>query len=118
MNYYRINVTVLVPAELQDTLDPDQESIFIASREQGIIVLRPINSPIENHYDASTNDYKAGYMMGENDGYLKGYAYAKAVDRIKKLFEEDEDELPDCTGFCRACPHYDDLFDTCKYYSE
>ena len=56
MNYYRMNVTVLVPSELQDTLIPDQESIFIAARERGIIVLRPINAPVENQCNKNSND--------------------------------------------------------------
>jgi hypothetical protein len=115
--YYRTNVTVLVSSELVDTFDPDHESIFIAARERGIIVLRPINAPVENQCNENSNDYQSGYMMGANDGFQKGYAYAMAADKIMKLFTEDEDELPDCTGFCKACPHYDDLFDTCKFYS-
>ena len=117
MNYYRMNVTVLVPSELQDTLIPDQESIFIAARERGIIVLRPINAPVENQCNKNSNDYKNGYLMGVNDGFQKGYAYAMAADKIMKLFSEDEDEFPDCTGFCKTCPHYDDLFDSCRYYT-
>lgn len=115
--YYRTNVTVLVSSELVDTFDPDHESIFIAARERGIIVLRPINAPVENQCNENSNDYQSGYIMGANDGFQKSYAYAMAADKIMKLFTEDEDELPDCTGFCKACPHYDDLFDTCKFYS-
>ena len=55
--------------------------------------------------------------MGMNDGYHKGYADAMAYEEIKDIIAEEEADLPDCTGFCKACPHYDDLFDTCKFYS-
>ena len=67
--YYRTNVTVLVSSELVDTFDPDHESIFIAARERGIIVLRPINALVENQCNENSNDYQSGYMMGANDGF-------------------------------------------------
>ena len=114
---YKINVAVLVPSELLYAFDPDQESVFVAVRERGLIVLRPINAPVENQCNVNSDDYKKGYMMGATDGYRTGYVYAIAAEKIKKLFTDDEDELPDCTGFCKACPHYDDLFDTCKFYT-
>ena len=55
--------------------------------------------------------------MGMNDGYHKGYADAMAYEAIKNAITPEEDDLPDCTGFCKACPHYDELFDSCKYYT-
>ena len=114
---YRINVAVLVPSELLYAFDPDQESVFVAARERGLIVLRPINATIENQCSANTRDYKKGYLMGMNDGYHKGYADAMAYEEIKDIIAGEEEDLPDCTGFCKACPHYDELFDTCKFYS-
>lgn len=114
---YKINVAVLVPSELLYAFDPDQESVFVAARERGLIVLRPINAPVGIQCNVNSDDYKKGYLNGANDGFHKGYTYAMAADKIMKLFAEDEDDLPDCTGFCKTCPHYDDLFDSCKYYT-
>jgi hypothetical protein len=114
---YKINVAALVPSELLYAFDPDQESVFVAARERGLIVLRPINAPVESQCNINSDDYKKGYLIGANDGFHKGYTYAMAADKIMKLFAEDEDEFPDCTGFCKTCPHYDDLFDSCKYYT-
>ena len=113
---YKINVTALVPSELLYAFDPDQENVFVAARERGLIVLRPINATAENQCNVPTKDYKRGYLMGMNDGYHKGYADAMAYEEIKKSSPYECEELPDCTGFCKACPHYDDLCDTCKFY--
>ena len=43
---YKIYVAVLVPSELLYAFDPDQESVFVAARERGLIVLRPINATV------------------------------------------------------------------------
>ena len=111
---YRKNVTVLVPSELLYAFDPDQDNVFIAARERGMIVLRPIAASSASPCDVSKSDFQKGYRAGMSAGYDKGYS--DAMD-YEALANKDEDVCPDCAGFCYACPHYDDLFDVCRFYS-
>lgn len=42
----RKRITVLIPSELVYAFDPDHEHIFIAARERGRIVARPMEETI------------------------------------------------------------------------
>lgn len=53
--------------------------------------------------------------MGMSDGYHKGYSDALAYEDLQFSGLDDDADLPDCTGLCKACPHYDDLFGICKF---
>jgi hypothetical protein len=115
MMMYKENVTVLVPSELLYAFDPDNENTFVAAREKGLIVFRPINAHADNQCDVNSKYYQKGYLLGLSEGYHKGYADAMAYEDMQTEGLEDDD-FPDCPGFCNACPHYDDLFDSCKFY--
>lgn len=113
---YKKNATVLVPSELMHAFDPNQEIVFVATREQDLIILRPAHVQLNNHCGINFKDYQKGYLMGMSDGYHKGYSDALAYENLHLSGLDDDDDLPDCTGLCKACPHYDDLFDSCKLY--
>ena len=117
MMHYRKNVTVLVPCELLYAFDPDQENIYVAAREKGLIVLRPIDVHTDNQCDVNSNSYQKGYLMGMSEGYHKGYADAMAYEELHNAHTEDDADISGYTGFYKVCPHYNDLFDICKYYS-
>ena len=116
---YKKNATVLVPSELMYAFDPNQEIVFVATREKDLIVLHPVQTQPNNHRGINSKDYLKGYLMGMSDGYHKGYSDALAYEdlQLTDLDDNDDDDLPDCTGLCKTCPHYDDLFDSCKLYT-
>lgn len=112
---YKKNVTVLVPSKLMYAVDPNQEIVFVATREKNLIVLHPVQTQPNNHNSINSKDYQKGYLMGMSDGYHKGYSDALAYDDLQLSDLDYDDDLPDCTGLCKACPHYDDLFGICKF---
>lgn len=111
---YKKNATVLVPSELMYAFDPNQEIVFVATKEKDLIVLRPVHAQHNNQYSTNSKDYQKGYLMGMSDGYHKGYSDAMAYGNLRDSSLDEDDGLPDCTGLCKACPHYDDLFGICK----
>jgi hypothetical protein len=113
---YKKKVTVLVPSELMYAFDPNQEILFVATRVKNLIVLHPVQTQSNNHSSINSKDYQKGYLMGMSDGYHKGYSDALAYEDLQFSDLDDDDDLPDCTDFCQTCPHYDDLFDSCKQY--
>lgn len=114
---YRKKVTVLFPSELLYVFNPDQENTYIAARERGLIVLRPTTTHTDGQCKVDDMEYRRGYLSGLSDGYHKGYSDAMAYEDLTKTLAVSNDDAPECAGFCKACPHYDDLFDTCKFYS-
>lgn len=114
MNYKK-NVTVLIPSELLYAFDADQDNVFLAARERGMIVLRPLIISATKPYEVGKSDFQKGYLAGMRAGYDKGYSDALG-DEDNTLVETVVDS--NCTGFCLNCPHYDDLFDTCRFYSQ
>lgn len=112
MNYQK-NVSVIIPSELLYAFDPDDNNTFIAAREHGLIVLHPLATSSANPCKFGRSQFQKGYLAGMSDGYDKGYSDA--------LDSEDDMQMetvldPNCAGFCPGCPHYDDLFDTCRFY--
>ena len=112
----KMNVTVLVPSELLYAFDPDQEHIFIAARERGMLVLRPYGAGSEHQCNTDEISYRNGYLVGMSDGYHKGYSDALAFEDL--ILERKANDKADsrCIGYCNACPQYDDLFDVCRLY--
>lgn len=123
----KIRINVLVPEEIRYIFDPDSDPMFIAAREHGQIVVRPIND-----YDHSSSrnvggsDYRKGFMNGVLDGYEDGYnrgftdsekrlAYDPRYKGASWLSEACEYDFPTCAGNCRECKFYDDIFDICRY---
>jgi hypothetical protein len=114
---HKKNATVLVPSELLYAFNPDQENSFIAVREHGLIVLRPTTTHTDGQWKVDDLEYRRGYISGLSDGYHKGYSDAMAYEELTKTLAVSNNDEPECTDFCITCPHYDDLFDTCKFYS-
>lgn len=112
---YKKNATVLVPSELMYAFDQNQEIVFVATMEKDLIVLRPVHAQHNNQCSTNSKDYQKGYLMGISEGYHKGYSDALACENLRLSDIDDDDDLPDCTGLCKACPHYDDLFGICKF---
>ncbi len=113
---YKKNATVLVPSELMYAFDPNQDIVFVATREKDLIVLRSVHAQLNNQCGINSKDYQKGYLMGMGNGYHKGYSDALAHENLHLSGLDDDDDLPDCTELCKACPHYDNLFDSCKLY--
>ena len=112
---YRLSVAVLVPSELLHAFDPNYEQEFVAVREQGTIVLRPNISYEGTSCELMKTDYRRGYFAGMKEGYFQGYTDALECDEPANI-EDDSNEQPSCEGQCNRCPHYDDLFETCRYF--
>ena len=115
MMMYKKHVTVLVPSELLHAFDPHIESEFIAVRERGTIVLRPKISCEGSSCELMKTDYRTGYFAGMKEGYYQGYTDALECADPANI-DGFSNEPPTCIGQCSRCPHYDDLFDTCRYY--
>ena len=115
MMMYKKHVTVLVPSELLHAFDPDFDNEFVAIREKGTIVLRPKISCEGSSCELMKTDYRRGYFAGMKEGYYQGYTDALECDEPANI-DDYSNEQPSCEGQCSRCPHYDDLFDTCKYY--
>lgn len=114
---YTKNATVLVPSELMCAFDPNQEIVFVATRKKDLIVLHPVQMQSNNHRGINSKDYQKGYLMGMSDDYHKVYSDALAYEDLQLSDLDDDDDLPDCTGLCKACPHYDDLLSICKFHT-
>jgi hypothetical protein len=120
----RKRITVLVPSELVYAFDPDHEHVFIAAREKGRIIARPMEEVAMpgtriRGRKVYNNGYASGMKAGYEDGYRKGYN--DCMDSLE--YDSRYDTALDygdgglnsfhCTGHCTTCRYYDDINGTC-----
>ena len=120
----RRRITVLVPSELVYAFDPDHEHIFIAAREKGQIIARPVEeiahaSPRTRGRKVYNKGYASGMMAGYEDGYRRGYndcmdsfEYDSRYD-LGVNYDGDSQTAFHCAGQCTTCRFYDDINGTC-----
>lgn len=122
----KFNIKVIVPDELKYLFEGDNDNLFVAVREKGRILVKPF---AEYGIGVSCNTreqiYRTGFVDGSNDGYENGYnrgfedashneeydpryrasSWNSGVSSVSNV---------KCTGDCRECPFYDDIFDICR----
>ena len=70
----KIRIAVLVPHELLDIINKQSDPMFIASREQGRVVIKPLSEYGLREASVGTEtEYRKGFMAGVTNGYEDGY---------------------------------------------
>ena len=121
----KIRINVLVPDEISYAFDPDADPMFIALREKGKILIKPLTE-IVNSPAHSKKDYRKGFLSGMvngyEDGYHRGYFDADSYNGYDSQYKgsswlsDDQDyDCPVCSGQCYRCPYYDSVSETCRY---
>ena len=68
----KLRIAVLVPQELQHIINQQEDPMFIVSRENGHIIIKPMEEYGIREISVGTEtDYRKGYMAGVTDGYEK-----------------------------------------------
>lgn len=116
----RKRVTVLVPSELVYAFDPDHEHVFIAAREKGRIVARPMEEyialkPCDNYQGRYLPGYTAGMIASFENGYRNGFRHGldKGKFDARLALDSGRKIAFSCTGQCTSCQFYDDINETC-----
>ena len=123
----KLRIAVLVPHELQSIINSKNDPMFIACREHGHIVIKPLEEyGIHEVSVGEETDYRKGYMAGVIDGYDDGYHKGyQDSDRYREydpryqgkswLAAYNYKNGPNCTGHCHDCEYYDDIFCVCRF---
>lgn len=123
----KLRLAVLVPQELQHIINHQEDPMFIASREDGHIIIKPIEEYGIREISVGTEtDYRKGYMAGVTDGYEDGYhrgfqdctrhqEYDPRYQGKSWLAAYNYKNGPNCTGHCHDCEFYDDIFCVCRF---
>ena len=123
----KIRIAVLVPQELQHIITTQNDPMFIACREDGHIIIKPMEEYGIHEISVGTEtDYRKGYMAGVTDGYEDGYhrgfqdctrhqEYDPRYQGKSWLASYNYKNGPNCTGHCHDCDYYDDIFCVCRF---
>ena len=123
----KLRIAVLVPQELQHIITKQNDPMFIACREDGHIIIKPMEEYGIREISVGTEtDYRKGYMAGVTDGYEDGYhrgfqdctrqqEYDPRYQGKSWLASYNYKNGPNCTGHCHDCDFYDDIFCVCRF---
>lgn len=123
----KLRIAVLVPQELQHIITKQNDPMFIACREDGHIIIKPMEEYGIHEISVGTEtDYRKGYMAGVTDGYEDGYhrgfqdcirhqEYDPRYQGKSWLASYNYKNGPNCTGHCHDCDYYDDIFCVCRF---
>ena len=123
----KIRIAVLVPHDLQSIINGQRDPMFIASREHGHIIIKPLEEyGLQEESVGTETDYRKGYMAGVIDGYEDGYhigfqdcvrhkEYDPRYQGKSWLATYNYKNGPNCTGHCHDCEFYDDIFCVCRF---
>ena len=123
----KIRIAVLVPQELQHIITTQNDPMFIACREDGHIIIKPMEEYGIHEISVGTEtDYRKGYLAGVTDGYEDGYhrgfqdctrqqEYDPRYQGKSWLASYNYKNGPNCTGHCHDCDFYDDIFCVCRF---
>ena len=123
----KIRINVLVPDEIRYLFDPDADPMFIAIRERGHIVVKPMSDcnfsrPCNRSHQAYRRGFLSGVLDGYEDGYNRGFKdagdnqeYDSRYKGASWLSGDGEYDTPSCDGECHSCRFYDSIYDTCRY---
>ena len=123
----KLRIAVLVPQELQHIINQQEDPMFIVSRENGHIIIKPMEEYGIREISVGTEtDYRKGYMAGVTDGYEDGYhrgfqdctrhqEYDPRYQGKSWLAAYNYKNGPNCTGHCHDCEFYDDIYCICRF---
>ena len=123
----KFRIAVLVPDELRSIINSKNDPMFIAAREHGHIVIKPLEEyGIHERFVGKESDYRKGYMAGVSDGYEDGYHQGFRDSSRQKEYDPryqgkswlatyNYKNGPNCTGHCYDCECYDDIFCVCRF---
>ena len=126
----KVRIAVLVPHELLDIINKQTDPMFIASREQGRVVIKPLSEYGLREVSVGTEtEYRKGFMAGVTNGYEDGYhhgflagshnlEYDPRYQGKSWLATYNYKNGPNCTGHCHDCGWYDDIFCVCRFGTE
>ena len=123
----KLRIAVLVPQELQHIITKQNDPMFIACREDGHIIIKPMEEYGIHEISVGTEtDYRKGYVAGVTDGYEDGYhrgfqdctrhqEYDPRYQGKSWRASYNYKNGPNCTGHCHDCDFYDDIFCVCRF---
>ena len=126
----KVRIAVLVPHELLDIINKQTDPMFIASREQGRVVIKPLSEYGLREASVGTEtEYRKGFMAGVTNGYEDGYhrgflagsrnlEYDPRYQGKSWLATYNYKNGSNCTGHCHDCGWYDDIFCVCRFGTE
>ena len=123
----KLRIAVLVHQELQHIINQQEDPMFIVSRENGHIIIKPMEEYGISEISVGTEtDYRKGHLAGVTDGYEDGYhrgfqdctrqqEYDPRYQGKSWLASYNYKNGPNCTGHCHDCDFYDDIFCVCRF---